>query len=92
MKATRQRGSRTTRQTVADADKVPHHMLRWETPDPPGPAPAPPAESNFLSVTTWTIVEKSDKYEKVDARTIHFEVEVPANGKKTMSYTVRYTW
>ena len=69
---------------------APSHVALGNPP-PPGPR-RPPAESNFLSVTTWTIVEKSDKYEKVDARTIHFEVEVPANGKKTVSYTVRYTW
>ncbi len=49
-------------------------------------------KENLFRWTTWKIVEKSDDYEKVDARTIHFEVTVPANGKKTVGYTVRYTW
>jgi hypothetical protein len=42
--------------------------------------------------STWQIVESSDRYEKLDARTIKFPVDVPANGEKTVTYTVRYTW
>jgi hypothetical protein len=49
-------------------------------------------KENLFRWTTWEITKSSDKYEKVDARTIHFEVEVPANGEKTVTYTVRYTW
>lgn len=39
-------------------------------------------------------LQRSDFIEKsnADARTIHFEVEVPAEGEKTVKYTVRYTW
>lgn len=40
----------------------------------------------------WTISEQTDKYRKVDARLVHFVVTVPADGKKTLSYKVRYTW
>jgi hypothetical protein len=47
---------------------------------------------NLFRWTTWEIIKSSDKYEKVDARTVHFEVEVPANGEKTVTYTVQYTW
>ncbi|MEX0777215.1 MAG: DUF4139 domain-containing protein [Phycisphaeraceae bacterium] len=40
----------------------------------------------------WELIKKSDEFEKIDSRTIHFEVEVPAEGEKTVQYTVRYTW
>ena len=36
----------------------------------------------------WEITKSSDKYEKTDASTIEFRVSVPANGTKTISYTV----
>lgn len=42
--------------------------------------------------TTWEITKKSDDFEKIDSRTIHFEVDVPANGEKKVEYTVKYTW
>jgi hypothetical protein len=41
---------------------------------------------------TWEMVETSDPFVKVDARTVHFEVEVPAGQEKAVAYTVRYTW
>ncbi len=40
----------------------------------------------------WELIEKSGEFEKVDSRTAHFEVEVPAGGETTVRYTVRYTW
>lgn len=40
----------------------------------------------------WTISEQTADFEKIDSRTIHFDVLVPADGKKTVRYTVRYTW
>ncbi|MCB9855730.1 MAG: DUF4139 domain-containing protein [Phycisphaerales bacterium] len=40
----------------------------------------------------WEITRKSDNFEKIDSRTIHFPVIVPADGEKTVTYTVRYTW
>ncbi len=42
--------------------------------------------------TNWEILESSDPYEKQDSRNIHMTVEVPANGSKTVTYRVRYTW
>lgn len=42
--------------------------------------------------SNWQLTEKSQDYKKIDARTIHFEVEVPAEGKMTVEYTVKYTW
>ena len=40
----------------------------------------------------WEIVRSSEDYEKIDASTIEYDVEVPAEGSKTIEYTVRYTW
>jgi hypothetical protein len=41
---------------------------------------------------TWQITQASDRYEKQDARTVYFPIDVPADGEKTVRYTVRYTW
>lgn len=49
-------------------------------------------KENLYRWTTWEITSKSDEFEKIDARTIHFDVIVPPDGKKTVTYTVRYTW
>lgn len=49
-------------------------------------------KENLYRWMTWEITDRSDDFEKIDARTIHFEVDVPANGKKQVTYTVRYTW
>lgn len=40
----------------------------------------------------WTMVDQSQDYKKVDSRTIHFDTNVPADGKKTVRFKVRYTW
>jgi hypothetical protein len=40
----------------------------------------------------WKITKSSAEYEKVDARTIHIPVDVPAHGEKVVEYTVQYTW
>ena len=40
----------------------------------------------------WTITQKSDDFAKTDSHTAEFRVPVPANGEKTVSYTVHYTW
>jgi len=42
--------------------------------------------------TNWKITEQSDAHEKIDSRTIHFNVTVPPEGEKTVTYTVQYTW
>lgn len=49
-------------------------------------------KENLYRWTNWDIIKKSDDYKKIDSRTIHFNITVPANGKKTVTYTVRYTW
>jgi len=40
----------------------------------------------------WEIREASHKYEKKDARTIHFPVEVEPDGEVVVTYSVRYEW
>lgn len=42
--------------------------------------------------SAWEITRKSDDFDKIDSRTIHFPVTVPADGEKTLTYTVRYNW
>lgn len=49
-------------------------------------------KENLYRWTTWEISKSSDEFQKIDARTIHLEVVVPAEGEKTVDYTVRYTW
>jgi hypothetical protein len=49
-------------------------------------------KENLLRWTNWEITKSSDKYEKQDYRTIHIPVDVPADGEKTVTYSVKYTW
>jgi hypothetical protein len=42
--------------------------------------------------TNWEISQKSDDFKKNDAQTVEFRVPVPANGEKTVTYTVHYSW
>ncbi len=49
-------------------------------------------KENLYRWTNWKITQATQPWEKQDSRTIHFPVEVPANGETTVRYTVRYTW
>jgi hypothetical protein len=40
----------------------------------------------------WQILDASQDFEKMDARTIEFRVQVPADGEVTVTYTARYEW
>ncbi len=40
----------------------------------------------------WQITESTHKHKKIDARTIHFPVEVQKDGEVTIRYTVHYSW
>jgi hypothetical protein len=46
----------------------------------------------MLRWSNWQIIKSSDKFDKVDYRTIQFPVDVPADGEKTATYTVKYSW
>jgi len=41
---------------------------------------------------TWKITASSHDYEKLDARTIAFDVPVEVDGETVVTYTVEYTW
>lgn len=49
-------------------------------------------KENLYRWVNWEITKSSDKWEKQDSRTIHIPVEVPPDGEKTVTYTVKYTW
>jgi hypothetical protein len=40
----------------------------------------------------WEITETSHEYDKLDARSIQFPVQVDADGETTLRYEVRYSW
>lgn len=42
--------------------------------------------------TSWDMIRNSDPFKKLDSQTIEFPVQVPANGEKTVSYKVHYSW
>ncbi len=41
---------------------------------------------------TWTMLSNSSDYERLDAHTVEFPVDVPADGERVLRYRVRYTW
>lgn len=49
-------------------------------------------KENLYRAATWTIKNTDHPYEKYDARTIHFTVQLPPDSEKTIVYTARYTW
>lgn len=49
-------------------------------------------KENLYRWVNWEIAEKTTDFEKIDARTIHFPVAVPAGGETTVRYKVHYTW
>ncbi len=49
-------------------------------------------KENLYRWTNWKITRKSHPFEKIDARTIHFPVDVSKDGEVTIQYTVEYTW
>lgn len=40
----------------------------------------------------WEITDSSAEYQKLDSRTVRFDLAVPANGETTMTYQVHYSW
>jgi hypothetical protein len=49
-------------------------------------------KENLYRWTGWEIVRESHPHEKVDARTVHFPVEVAPDDEVIVTYRVRYTW
>ena len=42
--------------------------------------------------TSWSIDQKNTNYEKLEANTIEFNLDVPPEGSKVITYRVVYTW
>lgn len=57
---------------------------------------AAPAEirvvEHLFRWTNWNIVTSSAKFEKDDSQTVHFILQVPPDGERTVTYHVHYSW
>jgi len=42
--------------------------------------------------SSWEIMEKSQEFQKLDSRTVRFDVPLNPDERKTVEYRVRYTW
>jgi hypothetical protein len=42
--------------------------------------------------SNWTITQKSDAFTKKNAQTIEFDVSIPPDAEKVVTYRVRYDW
>ncbi len=49
-------------------------------------------KENLYRWTNWVIKSKTNEFEKVDARTVHFPLKLKKGEEGTVRYTVRYTW
>jgi len=49
-------------------------------------------KENLYRWVNWQITERTHKFEKQDARTVHFPVKVAAGGEAVVRYTVHYSW
>jgi hypothetical protein len=49
-------------------------------------------KENLYRTLNWEITKNSDNYEKQDYRTINIPIDVPVDGEKIVSYSVKYTW
>ncbi len=47
---------------------------------------------NLYRWSEWSVIEKSEAFEKKDAQTIEFPVRIAADGEAVVTYRVRYTW
>ena len=42
--------------------------------------------------SNWKVISKTQEFDKLDSRTIHFPVRVAKDGEAVVRYRVRYTW
>jgi len=49
-------------------------------------------KENLYRWSNWTIKAKSNEFEKIDARTVHFPLKIAKGAEAVVRYTVRYTW
>ena len=50
------------------------------------------ARESLYRWTNWSVIKKSQDFEKQDSRTIQFPVKIAKGAEATVRYTVRYTW
>jgi hypothetical protein len=49
-------------------------------------------KENLYRWTNWQIIKKNQEFEKIDARTVHFQVRLAKGAEGVVRYTVRYGW
>jgi hypothetical protein len=49
-------------------------------------------KENLYRWVNWSITQKTQDFQKQDARTIHFPVKIAAGREAVVRYTVQYTW
>jgi hypothetical protein len=49
-------------------------------------------KENLYRWVNWKIERSTHKFDKDDARTVQFPVQVPPGGESTLRFTVQYTW
>jgi hypothetical protein len=49
-------------------------------------------KENLYRWVNWEITESTHPHEKIDARTIHFPINMAKDGEVTVRYKVRYSW
>ena len=49
-------------------------------------------KENLYRWTNWSIIKKTQTFEKVDARTVHFPISIAKGGEGVVRFTVRYSW
>lgn len=49
-------------------------------------------KENLYRWVNWQITSKSHDFRKQDARTVHFPLQVAADGETVLRYTVQYSW
>jgi hypothetical protein len=40
----------------------------------------------------WEVVSETAEHAKIDAQTVEWRLQVPADGEVSVTYTVRYSW
>ena len=49
-------------------------------------------KENLYRWTNWSIVKKTQAFEKIDARTVHFPLTIAKGGEAIVRFTARYIW
>ena len=50
------------------------------------------AVEHMYRCANWEVTKSTDRFDKTDSHTEEFRVRIPADGEKTITYLVHYTW